>query len=94
MNPTRSHWIVAGSMAAAAVATAIMAASALSGFGGSASGDLPASMSAFSTAILAVGMLIILGLESTHQSRRRARRAGMSRMGDLLPITPAPSTNG
>lgn len=81
-------------MAVAAVATAIMAASALSGFSSSASVDLPASMSAFSTAILAVGMLIILGLESSHQSRRRVRRAGMARMGDLLPIAPSPSTNG
>jgi hypothetical protein len=94
MNQTRSHWLVAGSIALVAVASAIMAMSSLNGFSNPASGDLPvSSMNGVSLVILAAGMLIILALESTHQKRRRARHAGMARAGDLLVVGPA-STGG
>jgi protein-S-isoprenylcysteine O-methyltransferase Ste14 len=92
MNRTRSHWLVAGTLAAAAVATVIMVMGSMSGFSSSVTGDSPASMSGVSTAILAVGMLIILSLEFSHQNRRNARRAGMARVADhpaVVPVAPA-----
>ena len=94
MNRTRSHWLLAALVAAAAAASVITALDSIRGFASSGSGDSPASMSGLSLAILAVGMLIILGLESSHQRRHRARRAGMARAGDLLAVRPASSRAG
>jgi hypothetical protein len=55
---------------------------------------LPASMSGVSTAILAVGMLIILSLEFSHQDRRRARRAVMARVADHPAVVPTAPARG
>jgi len=81
-------------MAAAAVATVIMVMGSMSGYGSSATGDLPASMSGASTAILVVGMLIILSLEFSHQNMRRARRAGMARVAKLSAVAPIAPARG
>jgi hypothetical protein len=63
----------------AALVSVVTGVAALSGFGGSGSGDLVASPSSPSTVLLLVGGLVLIELELARMGRRRpARRSAAS----------------
>lgn len=73
MNRERTHWLGIG-LLLTSLASAVLGVAALSGFGGTSSGDLMVASTAASTnLLLAGGALALLVLEFAHIHRRPVR---------------------
>lgn len=73
MNRERTHWLAIG-LLLTSLASPVLAVAALSGFGGTPSGDLIVASTAASTnLLLAGGALVLLILEFGHMHRRPVR---------------------
>ena len=75
MNRSRSHGIAIATIAATSVASLALGVATLSGFGGSATGDvMVSSIPATSTALLLIGIIVLIELELAHAAGRRSSR--------------------